>query len=112
MRPLSPGWTLDQIPPRDGDPVIQKMEEDAREDAPAPHGQQSQDDPQQRRVEQLLKQAEQDVEETEHQRGEEDRRARPMLVFQPRENEAAEREFLANRRDQREDNDGDLQAGA
>ncbi len=72
-------------------------------DAPAPHGEQAQHDPQQRRVEELLEQGEEDVEEPEHQGGEQDGGPRPVLVLQPGEDEAAERELLADRGNQGED---------
>ena len=90
---------------RDRQGVVEEVEDDPGQDAPAPDRQQAQHDPQQRRVEELLKQAQQHVEETEHQGRQQDRRPRPVLVLQPREDEAAKRELLADRRDQGEDED-------
>ena len=81
------------------------------QDAPAPHREQPQHDSQQRRVEELLEQAQEHVEEPEHQGREQDRRAGAVLVLQPGEDEAAERELLADGRDQGEDPDGDPDAG-
>ena len=46
----------------------------------APHGQQAQDDPQERRVEELLEQAQEHVQEPEHQGREQDGRPSPMLI--------------------------------
>ena len=73
------------------------------QDAPAPDRQQAQDDPQQGRVEELLEQAQEHVEEPEQEGREQDRRPGAAVVFQAGEDEAAEGELLADGRDQGEE---------
>ena len=87
---------VDPVGLGDGQGVVEEVEEDSRQEAPAPDRQQAQHDPQQRRVEELLEQAQEHVEEPEQQRREQDRRPRPVPVFQAGEDEAAEGELLAD----------------
>ena len=68
---------------RDREGVVHEMEDDPGQDAPAPHRQETQDDPQERRVEELLKQAQQHVQEPEHQGRQQDRRPGPVLCSSP-----------------------------
>src|SRR5208337_627188 len=79
----------------DGQGVVQEMKENSRQEAAAADRQQSQHDAEQGRIEKLLEQAQEHMQEPEHQRREEDRRPRPMLVFEPRENKTAEGKLLA-----------------
>ena len=66
-------------PERDGNRVVQEMKDDSGQDAPAPHGQETQHDPQERRVEELLKQAQEHVQKPKHQGRQQDGRTGPVL---------------------------------
>src|SRR4051812_33465479 len=92
---------------RHGQSIVQEMKDDSRQDAAAADGDQSQDEAQQRRVEQLLVEAEQDVEEPEQERREHDRGAGLMPALEPREDEAAEGELLADGGDQGQQHEPD-----
>ena len=87
------------------------VEDDPRHDAPAPDGEQAQDDPQQRRVEELLEEAEQDVEEPEQEAPRAGSPTGLEVVLQAREDEAAEGELLADGRDEREEEQRRPQVG-
>ncbi len=93
------GFKLEEftsVAQRNGHGVIQKVKDEARNDAFAPNRQQTQDDPQERGVKELLEQAQEHVQEPEHQGRQQDGRASPMLPLQPGKNEAAKRELLAD----------------
>src|SRR5579859_6117711 len=81
---------------RERQTVVDHVEDDSRQQAPAAHREQSEHKAQQRGVEELVKQTQEYVEKSEEEGGQKNCGSRQIIAPESRENEPAKRKFLTD----------------